>query len=287
MIRQKSALLRAWNRIESIGVEALSDPAAKERAKLLNQWIAYGIGFGLLIMAMTAGIYFYIVWKLGLSQYGQVILFYLAAEIPPVIVGFIAFVVHKYRPQWEVPMIWLYFISFAAVYFALALFLGTGAGIHYALLTVVFVFLALFPERPRHYLPLMGFQVIAFFACTWLLLTRQPLFPLPEEITGLIFRIVVPFIIGFSLLAFFYVGLHYRFFSKVYRLWKKVTNLGNGHFASREEKKSNEIVNAGFLSAILVGFLLVLITIVAVVLSTTDPEECYKHTQAVSSRVSK
>lgn len=270
MIKQKSALVRAWNRIESIGVEALSDPAAKERAKLLNQWIAYGIGFGLLIMAMTAGIYFYIVWKLGLSQYAQVIPFYLIAEIPPVIVGFLAFVVHKYRPQWEVPMIWLYFISFAAVYFALALFMGTGAGIHYALLTVVFVFLALFPERPRHYLPLMGFQVIAFFICTWLLLTRKPLFPLPEEITGIIFRIVVPFIIGFSLLAFLYVGLHYRFFSKVYRLWKKVTNLGNGHFASKEGKKSNEIVNAGFLSAILVGFLLVLITIVAVVLSTTD-----------------
>lgn len=272
MIRQKSALVRAWNRIESIGVETLSDVAAKERAKLLNQWIAYGIGFGLLIMAMTAGIYFYIVWKLGLPQYGQVIPFYLVAEIPPVIVGFIAFVVHKYRPQWEVPMVWLYFISFAAVYFALALFMGTGAGIHYALLTVIFVFLALFPERPRHYLPLMGFQVIAFFVCTWLLLTRAPLFPLPEEITVLIFRIVVPFIIGFSLLAFFYVGLHYRFFSKVYRLWKKVTNLGNGHFDSRENKKSNEIVNAAFLSAILVGFLLVLITIVAVVLSTTGPD---------------
>lgn len=269
MARAVSFTQRMWTRIQNIGLSNIADPAAKARGRLLNQWIAYGIFFGVAIIAITAGLYLYILVHLGLPQYKEVIAYYIGAEIAPVIVGFIAFVVHKYLPRWEVPMVWLYFIAFAEVYFSLALFMGREAGIHYALLTVIFNFYVLFPEQPRRYLPLMGFQIITFLVCTWLILTRPPLFPLPDEIPQLIFKIVVPGIVGFSLLAFIYIGHYYRVFRKIYRAWKRITTLGNEFFGSKEERKSNEIVNAGFVAAILVGIVLILVTIVATVLAST------------------
>ncbi len=138
-------------------------------------------------------------------------------------------------------------------YFTLALFAGKDAGIHYILFQFFPMSLMMNTRSRTVKLVFLLYMVVVTVLAFYLTNIFPPLYPLPGTVIDIIFYMVVFFLVTYTLVALYFTIWHLNYIDVLVGTWKKLTDLGNQHYATEEGVKGNRISNQLFLLAMLVS----------------------------------
>lgn len=248
-----------WHAWGNFRVANIADAETRHKAILLNQWILLGSAYCFGVIFFSAGIYFYFFLRGEHGHYNAHIVPFLITESSPIATGVIVYLMRAFRPGLIHLGIHTYYLSFVAYNFTMSLLLGPDSGFQFALLAVILLPYVAYPGHAKKYLPLIAVTLLAIVAGYYLQFRQAAFFPVPYALSRFIFQVLVGTVILFDAISILYIGLHFDVFRKIYARWKMLTSYGDDLFTDPEDIKANRIVNGGFIVAI--GLLCILLLI--------------------------